>query len=274
MKNQKCNFKLAFTLAEVLITLGIIGVVAAMTIPILFNKCFEIIAVNRVKSLYAKLNESVRVYQDENECIDDIRSCFLAFAFKNNQSGYYDSDKAFDGIANYLKVSAVRRVGESTKNIDWLPDVAYDVTGKKPTNSALIVGKNQASNISANYLLIDGTTLTVQINNSNCGGSVIVIDINGKRKPNRVGKDQFPIGLGGVVNSEFTGNKEISSSVSPYVSVCAQGGGWNDVATKQGLCSVGWGEKCSPDDISSPTAYVLKHNKLPKPSQFGYPNYP
>ncbi len=122
--------------------------------------------------------------------------------------------------------------------------------------------------------MIDGTTLTVQINNSNCGGSVIVIDINGKRKPNRVGKDQFPIGLGGVVNSEFTGNKEISSSVSPYVSVCAQGGGWNDVATKQGLCSVGWGEKCSPDDISSPTAYVLKHNKLPKPSQFGYPNYP
>ena len=42
--------KSAFTLAEVLITLGIIGVVAAMTIPILFNKCFEIIAVNRMKT--------------------------------------------------------------------------------------------------------------------------------------------------------------------------------------------------------------------------------
>nr|MBP7211932.1 type II secretion system protein [bacterium] len=35
------NKKSAFTLAEVLITLGIIGVVAAMTIPTLMNKTSE-----------------------------------------------------------------------------------------------------------------------------------------------------------------------------------------------------------------------------------------
>ena len=36
-KNEKEKGKLAFTLAEVLITLGIIGVVAALTIPNLIN---------------------------------------------------------------------------------------------------------------------------------------------------------------------------------------------------------------------------------------------
>ena len=36
-KNEKERVKLAFTLAEVLITLGIIGVVAALTIPSLIN---------------------------------------------------------------------------------------------------------------------------------------------------------------------------------------------------------------------------------------------
>ena len=38
---QVCNRKCAFTLAEVLITLGIIGVVAALTIPTLISKYQE-----------------------------------------------------------------------------------------------------------------------------------------------------------------------------------------------------------------------------------------
>ncbi|MFQ8626003.1 MAG: type II secretion system protein [Candidatus Gastranaerophilaceae bacterium] len=42
----------AFTLAEVLVTLGIIGVVAAMTMPVLIGKYQHFVLVNRAKSLF------------------------------------------------------------------------------------------------------------------------------------------------------------------------------------------------------------------------------
>ena len=47
------NNNKAFTLAEILITLGIIGVVAAITIPMLVTKYHRIIVENRLKDSYA-----------------------------------------------------------------------------------------------------------------------------------------------------------------------------------------------------------------------------
>ncbi len=56
-----------FTLAEVLITLGIIGVVAAMTIPILMTKCTNIVVETRLKSFYSKINQAIRLSEYDNE---------------------------------------------------------------------------------------------------------------------------------------------------------------------------------------------------------------
>lgn len=44
-----------FTLAEVLITLGIIGVVAAMTLPTLISNYQKSVALNRLKQTYAQI---------------------------------------------------------------------------------------------------------------------------------------------------------------------------------------------------------------------------
>ena len=48
-KFEKFKSKKAFTLAEVLITLGIIGVVVAMTMPTLINNYQKKLAVTRLK---------------------------------------------------------------------------------------------------------------------------------------------------------------------------------------------------------------------------------
>ena len=56
----------AFTLAEVLITLGIIGVVAAMTIPNLMQKCFEIQTVTRFKEVTSILSQAMRLAVEDN----------------------------------------------------------------------------------------------------------------------------------------------------------------------------------------------------------------
>lgn len=50
--------RFAFTLAEVLITLGIIGVVAAMTIPVLVQKYKEQATVTRVKKFYSVFSQA------------------------------------------------------------------------------------------------------------------------------------------------------------------------------------------------------------------------
>ena len=51
----------AFTLAEVLITLGIIGVVAAMTMPILIQKYNNKITETRLAKFYSMYNQAIRL---------------------------------------------------------------------------------------------------------------------------------------------------------------------------------------------------------------------
>ena len=49
--------KLAFTLAEVLITLGVIGVIAALTIPQLITNYQKHVTINKVKKFYTEMNQ-------------------------------------------------------------------------------------------------------------------------------------------------------------------------------------------------------------------------
>ena len=51
--------KKGFTLAEVLITLGIIGVVAAMTLPVLIANYRKQVVVERLKKFYTVMNQAV-----------------------------------------------------------------------------------------------------------------------------------------------------------------------------------------------------------------------
>ncbi|MBR1754551.1 prepilin-type N-terminal cleavage/methylation domain-containing protein, partial [bacterium] len=59
-----------FTLAEVLITLGIIGVVAALTIPTLMQKTNERETISNLKKVYSELSQSWNMMQVEYGTID------------------------------------------------------------------------------------------------------------------------------------------------------------------------------------------------------------
>ena len=56
----------AFTLAEVLITLGIIGVVAAMTIPTLISNYQKSITIQKLKKIYSTLNQAYQMSTVDN----------------------------------------------------------------------------------------------------------------------------------------------------------------------------------------------------------------
>lgn len=108
---------LAFTLAEVLITLGIIGIVAAMTIPTLMSKIQEKRYTTQYKKIFSELNQTMKMLEnDESSPITMCKSfddtcfrdqfatkmkishscngappnkCLATSTFLNNQAHYY-----------------------------------------------------------------------------------------------------------------------------------------------------------------------------------------
>ena len=67
--------KIAFTLAEVLITLGIIGIVAALTMPSVIEKHQKQVTVNKLKKVYSTLSQmTIRTYADNGPVSDFLTS--------------------------------------------------------------------------------------------------------------------------------------------------------------------------------------------------------
>ena len=64
MKNKK-NFFFAFTLAEVLITLGIIGVVAAMTMPSLIQNHRKTVVISKLKKMSSTLSQAYQAATED-----------------------------------------------------------------------------------------------------------------------------------------------------------------------------------------------------------------
>lgn len=67
---RKNEIKQAFTLAEILITLGIIGIVASITIPALVAKYQEFVFKTKWKNLYSKISNAYIMTRNELEIPD------------------------------------------------------------------------------------------------------------------------------------------------------------------------------------------------------------
>ena len=109
------NFSGGFTLAEVLITLGIIGVVAALTIPSIVNNGNERKNIVKLKKVYSQLSTVFEQAVDEKGVIKDYLAPY---------PGMYDTDshKAFrDYFTSYFNAI---RIGEYTAN--WSDGIKSD----------------------------------------------------------------------------------------------------------------------------------------------------
>lgn len=240
--NFGCDFpKFAFTLAEVLITLGVIGVVAVLTIMPIVQKHNERSTVVKVKQMYSVIANAVNMWQTEESCENNVADCLKNYPL-------YNCALAFGGIEKHLEILERRYQYQDVNKINWLPVESYNFDGTWASVSFKGVNKvSPHSNYTCHYLFKNGTTMTVQFDTFK-DSMFSYIDINGKTKPNRVGIDVFPIGIGSH------GSK--SKTVNPYHV--------EDSDSSNGLCAYRNGNECSVDDGKSPTAYVLVHEKLPK----------
>lgn len=175
--------KKAFTLAEVLITLGIIGVVAALTIPTLVNnyrkKQFE----TGLKKEYSVLLQALDMYKQDNETPLKKEDCATHAAFKK-------------AIQPYLKVlvdcgdfQSGGYKGQCVQNGYYTQDKKYTYK----TYSGNTANENLFDD--GQIILNDGSHLLFE--NPGGGSAVYVsIDVNGYKKlPNKWGEDVFTFQL-------------------------------------------------------------------------------
>ncbi len=212
--------KTGFTLSEVLITLGIIGVVGAMTIPTLLNNYKQRMWISTLKYDYALLNEGFRrmlategvdrfemtnFFQEIKDCTD--RSCsneedgaihdkYMKMYFKSFEEVSYQKQVDEDwpaGSKLYPHETCEKFVGRGSA---WY--VLND-----PHDKGRCMGLRQAV-----YRLANGSTIRMAIFSSQAGDvpnpttpltsmvGQLTIDTNANNGPNILGRDAFMFVLG------------------------------------------------------------------------------
>lgn len=197
--------KKGFTLAEVLITLGIIGVVAAITIPSLMQNIQDKQFKEAAKTAFSKASQAVQQMRLDNG---------------SSLDGYLDFEKFKPVFMQYFKVA---------QDCNWQDCVPP--TNLAPDNSYIY--KTLANSLPDLWFIKYGQFITADgmfwaITNSNSSATYITVDVNGYMKgPNVYGRDVFQfqiknnnlIPMGGqntdytnLSNGQFYCNKNYNSS--------------------------------------------------------------
>ncbi len=163
----------AFTLAEVLITLGIIGVVAAMTMPSLIQEHREKATVAKLKKVYSNLNNAFILSISEYGSVNDwgITSAEI-------------DNKGSDLIARRLKEFMIS-AKDCNSDGGCFGEDTYKTLG--PVSERF----SGAANTFSTFILADGTSIGIWGVGSINKYGMIIVDINGKQRPNTTGKDAF-----------------------------------------------------------------------------------
>lgn len=180
---------LGFTLAEVLITLGIIGVVAALTLPTLINRIQNHVLENQTKHFYAMITQAIKRYMAD-QGVDSLSNTPFYYAYDEENSehdaqNYENSRKEVDRfVKSYLKVAKICDVNENP----------YDCFSEKISKISGVTSENYVYLSDYIYVLIDGYTLAISAPDSFYPGT-IKFDVNGKKGPNVSGRDIWYVSI-------------------------------------------------------------------------------
>lgn len=187
-----------FTLAEVLITLGIIGVVAAMTIPTLMAKIQENTYKSQYKKIFSELNQALRLLEEDDSsplllCKSFDNQCFRDYFAKKIKTSHICDDaipNKCQAKSKFLNNTTVV-LGIQT-NANWPTLMAlrgYSVKFRFHTNDCKAFSPSWRDDIFYS-----------------CGW--VQVDVNGLSGPNTVGKDIFYLALlqNGFVPQYYSNN--------------------------------------------------------------------
>ncbi len=159
-----------FTLAEVLITLGIIGVVSAMTIPTLMTNYQDKAYTTQLHKVYNELQQAMLQVMTEKNAVN------------LKEAGINSSTAAQNLIKKSFKV-----VTSCETSLTPCLGTSYRYSGSD-TGSTALTGYSGAV-----YVLASGSAISPVYDNSGSAQKVlnVLVDVNGPKAPNIIGKDAY-----------------------------------------------------------------------------------
>ncbi len=184
--------KKAFTLAEVLVTLGIIGVVASLTMPTLIQNSKEKEYVAKLKKFNSIMNQALLMAIDKKGMIEDwglgVSGMSSDPTEEEIEAGNKSVNYFWDVVSPYLKVVSRCNYGDDKCE----SYERYSLDGTK-------FGSFKPVIVLADGLTVVGTTIadgkckhsvgSTQSLKNICGE--LFVDLNGNKPPNATGKDVF-----------------------------------------------------------------------------------
>ncbi len=162
----------AFTLAEVLVTLGIIGVVSAMTVPSLMQNYQRQSYVTQLHKVYNELSQVLVRYQNDKNAVNLLEAGLTSTAAIQNM------------LTSYTKVIAT---------CDTVTSPCFATSYKYQTGAA--VGEGSYTANVKGYVLASGAAIRPVYSATTTKLANFMIDINGPKGPNIAGRDLFFIYL-------------------------------------------------------------------------------
>ena len=172
---RKTKNKKAFTLVEILITLSIIGVIAAMTIPIIVNQSSQSEVKAKLKETSSLLLQSFAMIKSDNG--NTLKSVFLNPANLISQLS--------------TKISA-QKICTSSNMAECFPSYSIPSGEVRSVNNAMILANNIS--IAVSPYVFDSNCATTSANGVTYVSPIcteIYVDLNGLKKPNVESKDVF-----------------------------------------------------------------------------------
>lgn len=160
----KTNIRFAFTLAEALLTMIILGVVVALTVPTMKQHSDEVKYVATVQKAMSEVTSATA----NVELVHGDASLFN-----------FGSSNTVDWYAESLKTLSLTQ--ES-----W---TQYDLAGVSST-------------FTPSFITVDGMAWQVSDGGYACGGGAIFIDVNGPEQPNTIGIDVHGFRVGHLCGGE------------------------------------------------------------------------
>ena len=165
--------KFGFTLAEILITLGIIGVIAAIAMPALFSNIEKATLEKQTLKFYNRLTTAFSNYKADNESPTITN---IGFNSDNFVRDYFNAERC-STIA------------------DCFSDTYSFINPSKNNLSINFTSTFSDGNYTA-YKLSDGTVFLIEgYDEEESYPLTIYFDVNGQKGPNRVGRDFWSVSV-------------------------------------------------------------------------------
>ncbi len=232
---QSANY--AFTLAEVLITIGVIGIVAAIAIPSLINHYND-------KVLETRYQRSKNILVNGHKLMMSKEQVFDIKDLSVMKCGQRDIDCIINAHKEVFKMMR----DSSSPDISEAFASDYTIPGMTEKGDLSSMASQAPT-----FQTTDGMSYMVMGLNPSLGAVMLYADLNGKSKPNVIGEDLFMFGIYGngiffdLTDAQFFG--KLSCNIFTPGGCTTEGScqALNNGYSGKG-CFVWDGSRCSFDD--------------------------